>query len=486
MMAWLLESALYWAVFFGLYRWLLQRETFHFANRLYLLITLFAGLLLPLLPSDCMQFGAKSTDLAGYFVLLPTLTISEIKPANHFTFDWSQLLLGIYFLASLVVLLKLTATLWRLMQLQRQACVTSVGAFRVVENDEIEAPFSFWRTVFLPTANTWSVKERDVILTHEVAHVSQWHSLDLLFVEFLKVVFWWAPPLMWYKTALCDVHEFLADKAALQESDRKWYGSLLLRHAHMYKNHSLVHSFIRSQLQKRIIMMTRPSSSPLARWKYAVALPSALCLMFVLPQVSKAQEAPAAPPSPPEAVNDAPPPPPPAFGFNAPPPPPPPPPPAASRKAMKSNKSAKAPMAPPPPPPPPPPPAQAPKHNGGVQSATSLVDTLDPVLSVVEIQPEYSGGMDALFKFLGSNIKYPKAAQKAKAEGTVYISFVVEKDGSLSTFEVKRGIKAKKGDLLEKEALRVVKSMPKWNPGKDASNKTVRVSYILPIKFKLS
>lgn len=96
----------------------------------------------------------------------------------------------------------------------------------------------------------------------------------------------------------------------------------------------------------------------------------------------------------------------------------------------------------------------------------------------VEVMPEFKGGMDALIKYMGDNIKYPKETNK---EGKVLISFVIDEKGSVTNAEVLKSIDAD----LDKEALRVIKAMPKWNPGKD-KGKNVKVKMTLPILFKLS
>jgi periplasmic protein TonB len=88
-----------------------------------------------------------------------------------------------------------------------------------------------------------------------------------------------------------------------------------------------------------------------------------------------------------------------------------------------------------------------------------------------------------MFKFLQSNLKYPAVARENSVEGTVYVGFVVEKDGSISNVTVKRGI-ANGGGGCNDEAVRVVKMMPKWKPGKQ-QGKAVKVNYTLPVKFKL-
>ena len=105
----------------------------------------------------------------------------------------------------------------------------------------------------------------------------------------------------------------------------------------------------------------------------------------------------------------------------------------------------------------------------------------DSVFKVVEIMPEFPGGVKALMQYLGSNIKYPEQAKHDSIQGKVFVQFVVEKDGTVSGTKVLRGI----GGGCDEEALRVVSSMPNWNPGLDENNEPVRVQYNIPIKYAL-
>ena len=109
------------------------------------------------------------------------------------------------------------------------------------------------------------------------------------------------------------------------------------------------------------------------------------------------------------------------------------------------------------------------------------VEAKEPeVFERVEIQPEFAGGMEAFRNFLIKNLKYPNAAQKSNIQGKVYLNFTVEADGSLSNITVLRGI----GFGCDEEALRVMKLMPKWKPGKQ-SGRAVRVKFNMPIMFTL-
>lgn len=106
----------------------------------------------------------------------------------------------------------------------------------------------------------------------------------------------------------------------------------------------------------------------------------------------------------------------------------------------------------------------------------------DVTLSIVEQMPEFPGGVGKMKKFISENLQYPQSEKESAISGTVYITFVVEIDGSLTDIKVLRGIPG--GPGCDKEALRVVKIMPKWVAGKQ-NGRVVRVRYNLPIKFFL-
>lgn len=124
--------------------------------------------------------------------------------------------------------------------------------------------------------------------------------------------------------------------------------------------------------------------------------------------------------------------------------------------------------------PPPPPPAEI----------TRPVEIEKPreeeIFTTVEQNPEFPGGISAMYKFIGQNIKYPAAAQRANVAGKVFVRFVVERDGSIGDVQVLKGI----GFGCDEEAIRVIKSMPKWSPGKQ-NGRTVRVFYNMPVAYVL-
>lgn len=105
----------------------------------------------------------------------------------------------------------------------------------------------------------------------------------------------------------------------------------------------------------------------------------------------------------------------------------------------------------------------------------------DAIFTVVEQQAEFPGGFEALGKFLAKHMKYPAVARRMGTEGSVFVSFVIDKEGNISSLEVIKGLSAE----CDREAIRVIQLMPPWKPGKQ-NGKAVRCRFVLPIKFKLA
>ena len=116
----------------------------------------------------------------------------------------------------------------------------------------------------------------------------------------------------------------------------------------------------------------------------------------------------------------------------------------------------------------------------GVSAQSNTTSRTERLFDVVEEMPMFPGGNAALMDFLANNIKYPQVAEENGIQGRVVLTFTVEPDGSLTEVKVVRGVDI----ALDKEAIRVVKSMPKWIPGKQKGS-AVRVKYTLPVTFRL-
>lgn len=273
------------------------------------------------------------------------------------------------------------------------------------------------------------------IRAHERVHTIQLHFLDLFFFELLNVVFWCNPVVYLYKFTIKNLHEFLAD----QEASRTLpsvadYATLLLsKQFKIAPEHLFVQQFHKkSTLKIRIQMLLKGKSNNWAILKYGVVAP--ILFMAVLVSSVSCSD---------NSVNEP-----------------------VEIDILKEEKVGI------PPPPPPAPPID-------VADAALKIQKRE-IFTAVEQNPEFVGGQAKMYQYLGENIKYPDDAQRANISGRVFVKFVVEDDGSIGDVNVMKGI----GFGCDEEAIRVVKSMPKWKPGVQ-NGKNVRVYYNMPIVYKL-
>jgi TonB family protein len=117
-----------------------------------------------------------------------------------------------------------------------------------------------------------------------------------------------------------------------------------------------------------------------------------------------------------------------------------------------------------------------------VQDVEPVQQQEEEILSYAEKMPEFPGGMTELFSFLKTNVKYPEMEKEAGIQGTVYVQFVVTKEGAVQSPKILRGVNGAPG--FDKEVVRIIKMMPKWIPGENGGKK-VNVHYTLPVKFRL-
>ena len=280
----LTEATFCLAVFALTYRLLLARLTYFAWNRAYLLGTLAASVLLPFLAFPGLaRFLSRSASAPAAqplpFQLSQPVASASASPVAA-TPDIVEILmlslLAFYALGALYKLFVAVRNLRALMQLARCNPRTDLGSFSIVHLPEPGLPaFSFGRYVFLsPLHDALSATEREQLLLHEQVHVRQRHTLDLLVVEALGVVFWFNALLPYFSQQLKAVHEFLADEAvARTQASPAPYGELLIKLASQQLPFALVHAFSNKQLFLRIHMLTQPSSRPMQKLRFLLVLP---------------------------------------------------------------------------------------------------------------------------------------------------------------------------------------------------------------------
>lgn len=221
--------------------------------------------------------------------------------------------------------------------------------------------------------------------------------------------------------------EYLADESVLSDGNaRKSYQYHLLGLAYRQSNEStkIANNFNLLPLKKRIKMMNKRRTSEIGKAKYLLFAPLAGALLMVSNIESVARE----------------------IGEQIP-----------EVAEVQQKAEAKA------------------------SDATAPADTIKNVVyDVTETMPQFPGGQGVLMKYLAANIKYPASAVKAKKQGRVLVTFVIQKDGSVTNARIARSVDPE----LDAEALRIVKAMPNWTPGTQ-DGKPVNVKYIIPVKFSL-
>jgi TonB family protein len=242
---------------------------------------LVTGLMVPYLGAF---MPANETSVEVYQVLTQFSAV-EVSPQAFVeekapVFTWMNLLWAIYLFGGLVVFSRFLHGLKKIYIIYKNADKTPLANYTLIESDSYHLPFSFFHFIFiskqLPLNN-----EIEKILKHEELHANQWHSIDIVFTEILQVFFWFNPILIFYKRALRQSHEYLADAYVTQDHNKNSYGQLLLQQSTSGLEIALANQFFHSQIKKRITMMYKEKSKRSAMIKYLAAIPVLLAMLFI-------------------------------------------------------------------------------------------------------------------------------------------------------------------------------------------------------------
>lgn len=409
MLMYLIKANFVLVVLFGFYQIISAGDTFFKWRRLSLLTIYVLSLFLPTIDLSVLvnETAPLSNILPRMAYNLPEVTVQP----THDNFDWQQLAVWLYTGVALALLLRVfwqVGVVCRLAQRSERATLHGTAVCLLTGD---YSPFSFFRWIFVnPDDKTSSQVQQ--ILTHEQTHVAQWHSADALLSQLFVAVFWFNPVAWLMRLQVRNNLEYLADRSVISGgTDKKAYQYHLLAVAYRTNVATITNNFNVLPLKRRIMMMNKQASNPLARFKYLLFVPLAIALL---------------------AMNNT------TIRANV------------QKKVVKTTKT------------------------------TKKADASNKVYEVVEQMPTFPGGDAALMKYLAENIKYPVSAQKAKEQGRVVVQFIVEKDGAVTGVKTVRSVTP----VLDAEAVRVIKAMPKWTPGRQGGQ-PVRVNYNVPVSFRL-
>ena len=439
----ILKSAVCLSLFYLFYRLLLSKETFHRFNRIALLGILFLSLLIPFIEvTTAHQTELSQTVLTVEQLLMmaEAMDPAEVSVAQpeELSISWVQVLLLFYLVGIIFFACRNLYSLSRLLLLIKSGKRERLkGGVRLIVLEREVAPFSWMRYIVISRKDL--EEDGREILIHEMAHIQNRHSIDLLVADICIFFQWFNPGIWLLKQELQNIHEYEADETVINEGiDAKDYQLLLIKKAVGTRLYSMANSFNHSKLKKRITMMLKEKSNPWARLKYLYVFPLAAIAVtaFARPEISEKMEEISA-----VKVNDL------AEIVQE----------KVLQDTVKVSKGEK-------------------KDALVVTGVKSKEEEEIVIFEVVEQMPEYPGGMSALQKYLSEKIA--GSPMKGKAGGRVMVGFTVAETGKIKDVRVLQSDEAS----LNQEAERIVSEMPDWIPGKQRG-RPVPVKYTVPIRF---
>lgn len=429
--------------FYLLWKLLLSRETFHRFNRVALLTVMVLALVLPWIR---LSLDAPASVVSRMVVLDEVIVgpAGAAKP-HEMASSWTVtgVMAAVYATGMALVLMWFLHSRWslyRLMKKGRREPLAGGITLHVLPGDI--SPFSYFSHIVI-SEQDYRDNPREILI-HEQAHIDLHHSLDVMFWNLVMLFQWWNPAAWLLGRELRQVHEYEADEAVLNQGvDVKQYQLLLIRKSVGDKLFSMANNFNYQSLKKRIRMMTMKKSS---QWKTLRAL-------AVVPVIALALLAFANPKSVAAAVVTA----------------------DVQQDRMTQSTEDKPELVIV---------GMRPDNIAEVEASPQADEETKPqskkVYESVEQMPEFPGGIAAMMRYLSENIKYPPEAAKNNIEGRVIVQFIIDETGQVGEVKVVRPV----SDELDAEAVRVVKTLPKFEPGRQ-DGEAVSVWYTLPINFKL-
>ncbi|MDN4164099.1 M56 family metallopeptidase [Cytophagales bacterium LB-30] len=408
----ILSQWLLGALLLGIYSLLLQEEKSYRFNRFYLLGSAVLMVLVPFVKWPSLGAGVNFLP-----TLLPELGISGTSFVEEQSATWElrNLLLIAYVLISAMLALGLLLRIGKLFHFIRKnkLSVKKHTGYYLVETQGLFPTSSFLHFLFWDNSVHMESHESDAIIQHELQHIKEKHSYDLLLLDLFRIVFWFNPIFYFIKRQLAIQHEYLADRQVLKHAHPADYQLLMVKN--LFNVNPLVFSspFNQSQLVKRMKMMQ--SNKTIQRWRSV----SAVVLMAAGSVLVACQQ------------NEA-----------------------AYEEVVEIQQEA------------------------GDQQV--LTDASDEIFQKVDKPASYPGGFEALREKIMEDLNYPQKAMEDKISGTVFVQFVVNKEGDIEDISIAKGVSPE----LDNEAIRFVSTMGKWIPGEHKGH-IVKQSMILPVKFSL-
>jgi beta-lactamase regulating signal transducer with metallopeptidase domain len=411
MIDFLIKSSISLLALLVFYHLILEKEKMHHFNRFYLLFGILFSFVIPFITIEVIDESTEALTQTNT-VITGTATMVIMPETVNYT---AIIIWSLYSLITLLLLFRFVRNILKMNSKIKSNSTINYKNAKLVLLEEKTLPHTFLNCIFINETDYRNRKIEAELYTHELIHVNQKHTLDILFIEILKTLFWFNPIFIFYKKAVQLNHEFLADEqVVISHKDVPFYQNLLLTKANENQAFYLASNLNYSVTKKRLIMMTKTiSKTKILLYKISI-LPLFSALIFFMCTKSVAQV-----------------------------------------KTSNPTEDADQPT----------------------KTKTTKVQNND-ILNLADVseKPTFPGGIEKFYQFVGANFKTPS---EPNLKGKIYITFIIEKDGSLSEFKILRDI----GYGTGAEAIRVLKLSPKWIPGKIDGN-PVKVMYSLPITIQ--
>jgi TonB family protein len=429
----IIESGISLGILTILYWLLLRKEVMLKANRIYLLAAVLVSTILPFITINLNLFDQfnlslnNSNKIPDGAYLFETITVY----ASGIPKKIGQALISIkpsvwfYIVGASLALFFILTGIFQLFSIISHNRRFRLKMARLIVTSKAISPYSFFNFIFisreLPKQENWKT-----MVYHELEHVKQGHSFDVMFIDFM-MIFQWFNPFYWIiRRMVRENHEFLADRAVIRRGNITAgnYKALLLSQAIGGRLLMTSNFFSFKTIQKRFKMITNNKSGKYSFLKYSLGVFVALILVFLFACEKKS------------AVKE-------------------------ENKIDNTVNQVKS------------------EEIKDKDIKTTNQDTT--VYIIVETPASFQNGdLNAFRDWVNQNLKYPEIAAENGIQGKIYVQFAIDRNGTVVDVKVLRGV----DPILDKEAVRVIQSSPKWIPAKQ-SGKDVKQQFVIPIKFAL-
>ncbi len=459
MMQYVLELIAFQLLFLIIYDLFLKKETFFQWNRFYLIGTYILSMVLP-----WVKIEAFKTDMpiVSEFNLDVIYQLDEVlltpNTSESVVFNVWETIIGMGILTSLVLFIY---KVYQIKKLRNKGEIYHLTGYTKVVVKESNIAFSFFKTIFL--GDKIAAKDYSNIIKHELVHIKQKHSLDLLFFELMRILIWFNPLVYIYQKRIAELHEFIADATVAKKNKKEQY-QILLSQVFQTSDISFINQFFKSSLiKKRIVMLQKSKSKKVWQLKYLLLVPLVLGMLCYTSCNSEEEV----------KVN----------GKEV----------SLEEKILELEREIKA------------------KENLSEEEKMALSKmiyfsypkdvkgisgehgelTFKGVVpfGFVENAPVFPGCEDVedkracfnekMMQHIRTHFKYPLEAQEKGIQGKAYVMFKISTNGNIEDVNIRAP-----HELLKNEATRIISLLPQMKPGKD-KGEAIEVPFSIPIHFGL-